>query len=181
MKNITILLLIIFSVIGCEKENPSKTSEPITEIDKLPPATQTGANKIGCLLDGMAFKPSYYNNSTNCFYQYTNGGYYFAIGFNNKDTNFNLTSISLATRKKEIFQGETYQLYEAIDGNIYGCYIYNVADPVYTTHTHTGELKITKLDPVNYIVSGTFWFDVEDKSGVVHEIREGRFDMHYTN
>ncbi|MGG7033757.1 MAG: hypothetical protein ACI7YS_01030 [Flavobacterium sp.] len=181
MKKITILLLMIFSIIGCEKDNPAKPSEPIAEIDKLPPATQIGAKRIGCLLDGKAFMPGYYNNSRNCFYQKINGEYHFAIGFNNKDTNFNLTSISLVSRKKAIFQGETYQLYEAIDGNIYGCYIYNVADPVYTTQIHTGELKITKLDPVKHIVSGTFWFDVEDKNGVIHQIREGRFDMRYTN
>ena len=31
------------------------------------------------------------------------------------------------------------------------------------------------------IVSGTFWFDVLDTFGVVHQIREGRFDMQYTN
>src|SRR5690606_41160435 len=32
------------------------TPEP-TEIEKLPPATQTGANKVGCLLNGKAFLP----------------------------------------------------------------------------------------------------------------------------
>ena len=44
-----------------------------------------------------------------------------------------------------------------------------------------GEVNITKLDLVNKIISGTFWFDVKDNLGVVHQIREGRFDMEYTN
>lgn len=47
-------------------------------------------------------------------------------------------------------------------------------------HTHTGELTITKLDFENNIVSGTFWYDIEDTQGVIHQIREGRFDMHFT-
>ena len=34
---------------------------------------------------------------------------------------------------------------------------------------------------INYIVSGTFWFDVIDFQGNLHQIREGRFDMQYTN
>ncbi len=171
----------IFSIIGCEKDNPSKPSEPIAEIDKLPPATQIGANKIGCLLDGKAFMPGYYNNSRNCFYQYVNGGYYFAVSFNNEDSNYNLTNLLIGARKKQIFEGETYDLLEYVDGNVCGSYGYKVFDAVYTTHTHTGKLKITKLDPVNYIVSGTFWYDIVDYEGVKHEIREGRFDMHYTN
>ncbi|WP_425413758.1 hypothetical protein [Psychroflexus tropicus] len=40
---------------------------------------------------------------------------------------------------------------------------------------------MTKLDTDNQIVSGTFWFDVEHPTtGEVLEIREGRFDMQYT-
>ena len=62
----------ILSIIGCQKDDPPK---PVTELDKLPPATQIGANRIGCLLDGKAFMPGYYNNSTGCFYQYYGGKY----------------------------------------------------------------------------------------------------------
>ena len=50
----------------------------------------------------------------------------------------------------------------------------------YTSNLNTGELKITKLDFTNNIVSGTFWFDVKDNQNVVHQIRDGRFDMKFT-
>ena len=50
----------------------------------------------------------------------------------------------------------------------------------YTNNLNTGELKITKLDFTNNIVSGTFWFDVKDNQNVVHQIRDGRFDMKFT-
>ena len=49
-----------------------------------------------------------------------------------------------------------------------------------TSITTTGELKITKLDFNKNIVSGTFWFDVKDDKDVVHQIREGRFDMKFS-
>ena len=50
-----------------------------------------------------------------------------------------------------------------------------------TNSIQTGNLTITKLDQTNQIVSGTFWFDVEHPiSGEIVEVREGRFDMQYT-
>jgi len=50
----------------------------------------------------------------------------------------------------------------------------------YTLATNTGELKIEKLDIKNNIVAGTFWYDIKDNKGVIHQIREGRFDMQFT-
>ncbi|MGG7035641.1 MAG: hypothetical protein ACI7YS_10685 [Flavobacterium sp.] len=176
MKNLLFLFITSFTLICCEKDNSSK---PIEEIDKLPPATQTGANKIGCILDGKAFLP-YGFNSTNCFYQYVDGEYYFFVRCQNRDKQNNLISIDLTTNGSQISENKTYQLYEHTKGNVSGVYLFNL-DENFTSHTHTGELKITKLDRVNGIVSGTFWYDVEDKEGVVHQIRNGRFDFHYTN
>ncbi|MGG7033756.1 MAG: DUF6252 family protein [Flavobacterium sp.] len=180
MKNLFLLLIITFTLNCCEKDDSAKPSEPIAEIDKLPPATQIGAKRIGYLLDGKTFMPGYYNNSRNCFYQKINGEYYFAVGFSNEDKNNNYTGISLRTAKLPIVQGNTYNLYENQDKNAFATYIYKTSNS-YTSQIHTGELKITKLDPIKHIVSGTFWFDVKDKNGVIHQIREGRFDMRYTN
>ena len=42
-----------------------------------------------------------------------------------------------------------------------------------------GKLIITKLDEINQIVSGTFWFDAVNDKGEKVEVREGRFDVHY--
>lgn len=39
-------------------------------------------------------------------------------------------------------------------------------------------MTITKLDMENQIISGTFWFDVQDpKTGETREVRDGRFDV----
>lgn len=176
MKHFILLLLTTFTLSCCSNDDEQKT---ISEIEKLPPETQTGANTFGCLIDGKAFLPGNFPNATNCFYQFVNGEYYFVLGFAN-DTENNLKVVSLRTEKKQIFQGETYNLFEWVSGNATGNFtINNIA--LYTNLIQTGKLTITKLDTVNFIVSGTFWFDVQDSNGVVHQIREGRFDTHYTN
>ena len=175
MNNLITLLLFTLIFISCDKEdNP----QPTNPVDQLPPATQVGANKVGCLLDGVAFLPDNSQNSTNCFYQFTNGGYYFALSLNKRDLNNNLIGINIGTNSKQIFEGEQYQLLEYIPNNASAAYIFNL-NQNFTTANYTGVLTITKL--TNQIVSGTFWFDVQDQNGVIHQIREGRFDMLYTN
>lgn len=175
MKKLLLLLLTTFALSCCNKDD----DKPIAEIDKLPPATQTGANTVGCLLNGNAFLPGNFPNTTNCFYQLVDGEYYFYLNFNNNVSN-NFLAISLGSEAKQIEQNQIFDLFERVDGNVFGSYTFETLNSI-TTHTHTGKLTITKLDEVNHIVSGTFWFDVIDNNGLVHQIREGRFDMQYTN
>ena len=49
----------------------------------------------------------------------------------------------------------------------------------FTNLIKTGELKITRIDLQNSIISGTFWFDAINEAGEIVEIREGRFDWNY--
>ena len=174
MKKTILLLLIITTLSCCNKEDDAPTSP----VNQLPPATQIGANKVGCLFDGQVFLPGNQPLSTNCFYQLVNGEYYFYLSFQ-KYIGSDLVSLILKTEKKQIFQNQLNQLNENIDGNASGNYLFNLNNST-TNDINTGELVITKLDPINQIVSGTFWFDVEDTNGIIHQIREGRFDMQYT-
>ena len=176
MKKLLLILLTTFALSCCNKDD----DKPIAEIDKLPPATQTGANTVGCLLDGKAFLPGNFPNSTNCFYQFVDGNYYFALALRKRDSQNNLIGLDIGTNAKQIFQNETLELLEYLPDNASAAYIYGTFQN-FTNNIHTGELTITKLDEINHIVSGTFWFDVQDSNGVVHQIREGRFDMQYTN
>ena len=181
MKKIIALLIITTFLACCNKDdNPEPAPPPISQ---LPPATQTGANTFGCLLDGEVFKPGITNNSYNCFYQLVDGEYYFNVSASNQKAGI-LKAIGIATEKKTISLGRTLNLLERISGNAYGTYYTGNSntgtdDLMYTSQTQTGELKITKLDFTNNIVSGTFWYDVKDNQNVVHQIREGRFDMPY--
>src|SRR5690606_28779160 len=97
----------------------------------------------------------------NCFYQYVDGGYYFHIAGKKEDSN-GLFGISLATIKKEILEGQTYQLLKEAEGNALGGG-FGLEDFMYTTtnKNYTGEMTITKLDFENHIVSGTFWFNLK--------------------
>ncbi|RYE58268.1 MAG: hypothetical protein EOP48_03885 [Sphingobacteriales bacterium] len=171
----TILLLLLAFTFGCDNNDDKATSN--NPIDQLPPVTQVGANKVGCLIDGEVFLPDSRPNSTNCFYQLVDGEYYFALALSKRDSFNNLIALNLGTNSKQIAQGEQYQLLEYISGNASAAYIFNLTES-FTNNINTGNLTITRL--TDQFVSGTFWFDVEDSNGVVHRVREGRFDMQYT-
>ncbi|WP_366518820.1 DUF6252 family protein [uncultured Winogradskyella sp.] len=64
-------------------------------------------------------------------------------------------------------------------GGASGKYLYN-GDIFDTDHENSGQLTITHLDLNNQTVSGTFFFDVIDQNGDLRQIREGRFDMQFT-
>ena len=182
IKNIILILIISIFFACCTKDdNPTPAPTPVSQ---LPLATQTGANTFGCLLDGKVFIPGITNNSYNCFYQLVDGEYYFKVSASNRKNNI-LRGITLGTEKLSITQGQTLNLYERVDGNCFGGFFYGndltgVLENNRTSILNTGELKITKLDFTNNIVSGIFWFDVKDNQNVVHQIRDGRFDMKFT-
>ncbi len=175
MKKLLLLLLTTLTLSFCNKDD----DKTLSEIDKLPPATQTGANTFGCLLDGQAFIPSGGTNPLDCVYQYVNGGYNFGLQGNKRNQNNNLVTIAIGTDNLQIEQGFTYNLLDEFSGNAFGVYSLST-NTFYTSTIETGELKISKLDQISQTVSGTFWFDVKDQNGVIHQIREGRFDMQYT-
>lgn len=175
VKKIIFLLVITMSLACCNDDDNITPTIPVLQ---LPPETQIGANTFGCLIDGEVFKPGLTNNSYNCFYQLVDNEYYFLVTANNSNSNIT-KGVFVGTEKKTISQGQTLNLFERTDGNAWATYFLNT-DP-YTTNTlNTGELKITKLDFTNNIVSGTFWYDIQDNLGGIHRIREGRFDMQFT-
>lgn len=57
MKKLLLLLAVFAFFVSCNKDDDPTPEPQISEIDKLPPATQTGANKVGCLVNGKAFLP----------------------------------------------------------------------------------------------------------------------------
>lgn len=160
-------------VLSCSDDN----DKPKSELEKLPPATQTGEYTFGCLLDGKAFVPCCTGNPLDAVYQYVNGGFYFALQ-GNKTIGNDYFSIAVCTDSLQIQEGQTYQLKNAIPGNAYGRF-FSTGIATFTSDIQNGELTITHLGP--QIVSGTFWFDVLDSQDNLRQIREGRFDMEYSN
>lgn len=181
-KTLTILLLILI-LSSCSSDDKTKV---ISEIDKLPPATEIGKNTFGCLLDGKAFTPDKSNNSLQCSYEIIDGEYYFYIRASRETSATTNASVYIISEKKQISQGATYDLVELADGNLYGAVstsIYSNGITTMTTgktsQTNSGKLTITHLS--NQVVSGTFFFNVKTSDEITHFVTDGRFDVEYTN
>uniref|UniRef100_UPI0040492D63 hypothetical protein n=1 Tax=Flavobacterium sp. TaxID=239 RepID=UPI0040492D63 len=179
MKKIILILLTTLTLSCCNKDDETK---PLTELQKLPPATQRGANTAGCLVNGVAFLPKGFFPSGNLNCNYTDG-----IDFNiriSQDENDKIRSIYFFNYNQQLEQNQTYILNIDSNNSGFGTYIINAAaapDPNYysTNSITTGEFKITYHDFNNAILSGIFWYDAINTQGEIVEIREGRFDMHY--
>ena len=180
--SLILLLIILFSVTGCKKNNP---------VDQLPPATQTGANTFGCLINGEIFLPKGPSLSPilQCAYQYLNTsyskGYFFQLSAKEKGSKeCELYSISLGTDSLQIFQSNTYPLvnYETGKTSAQYSYFYNCGQFINynTSNNVVGLLTIKRLDEINQIVSGTFWFNAVSTNGDTTKVTDGRFDMQFT-
>lgn len=185
MKNLILIFLTALTLSCCDKDDNK------TPLEQLPPATTTGANKAGCLVNGEAFLPkgsSQFGPILSCFYQQDKDGYHFGLSINDKRNKSLYKTVQFATNPEQLVENTTYILglktdncsnYNSNFGEYY--FLSFDGDKYYgTTNIYTGELKIIKLDTQQKIISGTFWFDAI-LSGEIIEIREGRFDMHYVD
>ncbi|MCA6421187.1 MAG: hypothetical protein IM568_00035 [Flavobacterium sp.] len=180
MKNLILLLLTTFTLSCCNKDDDNK---PKTELEKLPLATQTGAQTFGCLIDGKAFvPPKFGTNAPNAFYQFVGGEYTLSI-YGSTDGGPTLKSINIGCLDMPLIQETSYLLKEELTNNYFG--EYNIGGGITFSGASTtaipGTLTITRFDPSNFIISGTFEFTVLDDNGAEIKITNGRFDMQYTN
>ena len=150
--------------------------------DELPPKTQTGANTIGCLLNGKVFLP----RSGGMAIGLTNscGGNLFSVGisdyFNTEanaiqmalypllDTAYLISNYDSSSSNNMNFKVVNYSGHNGIQ---FYCYPVN---------QYSGHLSFSKRDTVNHILSGTFWFDaIDTTNNTVVQVRDGRFDLRY--
>jgi hypothetical protein len=181
MKKLIFLLLITFALNGCDNNN----DKPKTELEKLPLATQTGANTAGCLVNGMAFLPKGNFPTLICNY---NDGANFSLFIKERiiqGSNENIRTINVFSYNQNLHDnvGVAFPLTVYGSNSKSGEYItYNtdLGEIHYVTNSEvTGELKITYHNYNQAIISGTFWFDAINSTGQKVEVRNGRFDMHY--
>ncbi len=180
MKKLFLLFTLTLALSCCNKDD----YKPKTELEKLPQATQTGAQTFGCLIDGKAFvPPKFGSNAPNAFYQFVGGAYTLSI-YGGTSGGPNLKGINIGCLDMPLIQQSTYELKEALTNNYFGRY--SIGGGITYSGTSTtelpGTLTITRFDPANFIISGTFSFKAKEiYTGETVEITEGRFDMQYTN
>jgi len=144
--------------------------------ETLPPATQTGANTFGCLVNGTVWLPKGFNGTTNLSPSY--------------DPNFNGKPILNITSYRIVSDTETQEIALGINGiykigtytvmkdtlafvsfNIKKCNYFYFDSLVY----RKGSIVITKLDLP--IISGTFDFILYKPGCDTLKITNGRFDI----
>jgi hypothetical protein len=184
------LMLVFASCYSCKKDEPKPE-------DALPPATQTGANTFGCLIDGKPWIP----NGGGWFSLIDPIYAYYSIPIDSradKKDKYNIY-IGLYSNRQDIgtnmeiyvtnvFQKGKYDLASNIDlrDNYPESYAYYEVESMYpnqerfyiTTSQVIGHVNFTVADTITSKFAGTFEFDAIDKnSGKIIKITNGRFDI----
>ena len=156
-------------------------------LEQLPPATQTGAQTFGCLINGKPFIPPLFgSNSPRAFYQFARGAYTLGISAG-KGGGVEMVNIFIGAIDINGLQVGEYSLIERKSGNYFGTYLGGAeAEEGWlsifsTSNGNPGVLNITNFDPEKFIISGTFSFTLIDENGEKIQITDGRFDMNFTN
>lgn len=165
--------LAMFIGASCKKNKPTKT-----ELEKLPPITQSGANTFGCLVNGKAWIPKGYQFKPNFF---------IIVDPTFQNGNFDLRTYQYAKQEFErinifsngIRNNGNYSIkpggpvFVDFRSDFFSCYYLHSVE-----NFSSGSLKITKYDLQNGIVSGEFECTLYDSTINCDTIKitNGRFD-----
>lgn len=169
MKTMFIFLLpIVLTLQHCHDDAP----KPLTELEKLPPATQSGKRTFGCLMDGKAWV---IEGITDVSAYYQTGTLFIAAGLATQliDQTIAISLEDNNLSEKEYILSDYPQAFGRLtDKNINCQYL--------TSSTLQGKFLITHLDNINFIISGSFEFEAysTDCTKTI-KITDGRFDIHY--
>ena len=171
-----LLLLALCSLFAsCKKE-------PVDELSKLPPATQTGANTFGCLLNGKAWVAH-----TDCKYLCDPA---FKIYYDNFQGGYLALSAKFQNSKENldqeidiVFDSTNYknQFFFVKNSNHLNIRLLNYNGVTYNTvidSTVNGncQVQVSRYDLQSGIISGTFEFSLTKPSCVPISVTNGRFD-----
>lgn len=166
------LYIIVFS--SCKKSN----TPVLTELEKLPPITQTGANTFGCLLNGKAWLPkdNFGQPTFELDVDPTFGNGIFVLSAVRYETGSNSTSFSIgsvACTNSGNYNIELPNQNFSYSSTLLGCSFTHNSNNVY----RKGSFTITRYDLANRIFSGTFDFTIYKQGcGDTLYFTNGRFD-----
>lgn len=167
-----LLLSLILTISSCQNDD-----DDTPPIEQLPPATMTGENTFGCLINGEAFIDIGPGNN---FYQQVNGEFFFLVGGLSDETF--ISQVLIASNGIEVDDNQDYILSCNEPNSYYAeLSIRNTFLDLQTCDTSFGNFFLTKFDLNTQVASGTFEFDVIDpRDNTLVEVREGRFDVTFT-
>ena len=186
MKNLKLLLCISIATTllaaSCKKPKPGAA---LTELEKLPPITQTGANTFGCLVDGKAWlpngsKPQTGGPNIQVYIDPTFQGGRFSI----TGHQYNIPDSYIAIGSANCTSGGIFNFSNsATVGSYYKTILGSLPCQLSSTDAGTfkiGFLNITKYDLTAGIFSGTFEFKLFNPQILCSDtvrITDGRFDV----
>lgn len=170
-----LLLVPLALLLGCKKNEPAAARPE----DQLPPATQTGANTFGCLLNGQPWTPQGYSGTSNYSVYY--------------DPNYRKGTLNVATYKYQPGDNNSRQDMILFSDSIKAVGTYSLTIPNHQealfygsvgqcefhqngTHYRRGTLTITRLDLQAGIIAGTFAFTLYKPGCDSVRVTNGRFD-----
>ena len=160
-------LLALTVFMGCKKD-----PQPLSELEKLPAATQEGKNTFGCLVDGKAWVTKSSIDAT-AFYQ---EGILLITAIDSKQ------GMSLHIYD-QILSEKNYNLNDPGPfSNMANFGDYNCNGGYSTTNQYIGNVQITHLDQSfgKWIISGTFEFEAySEECQKTVKVTDGRFDLNY--
>ena len=172
MKNIYKYLLLPICLLSTSCNwFPYWNEEVKTELEKLPPATQSGENTFGCLVNGKAFVPPDSYSMTAIFQQ---GQLQLGATIDN-DVKTESISINIGD---PLHERVVYKFNE-IDKLSGYTYKDKEKTCIYQYGSSYGQIYFTNIDRINYIVSGTFEFSTANDDCDTIQITDGRFDVQY--
>ena len=153
------------------------------EVSELPPATQTGAHTFGAKIDGEFWVPQGFGPvPANDILEGNMNGDDIMIRASNFSSS--PTETEFVIRLKDISAPGTYQFNTTVaHPSNAASYVYFVKRRLtpenewITSATSTGSVTITRVDPVNLIVSGTFQCTLTAANGETITVTDGRFDV----
>jgi len=179
MKHIIYILLlaIVAGFTKCGKEKPTISND----VPGLPPATQTGANTFGCLVNGVPWVPQGSNGTNNLSIDYDPG---FNKGiFNIVAYKFTIpTSEQIIVGIRDSLNFLTAPTTLALSRNSIYSISYGKDCDWFNQHADvlsSGTLTIRKLDRNNGIISGEFDAIMVKSSCDTIKITKGRFDFKF--
>jgi hypothetical protein len=174
MKKLVVFLVVSLAIISCQKK-----------ADELPPATQTGANTFGAMVNGKLWVPADAPFPAAAKLEIT----YYPTGvlINARNLASSPTETEFEFFLQNVYGPGMYYLNTATptypyQTGSYGYYILRKFTPLNEWITGTqigGAVNITRNDTANHIISGTFQFDAVNMSGTPDTIHvtDGRFDI----